>query len=137
MSMTLKQNWRGSMLVNGLVRRQRSGSEGLIGRQTYREKLQSFVVDSVPLIADAEKKSTKILVEGANALMLDIDHGTYPFCTSSATGVRTMHAPCLLMWVLVYMLISRNRLAASSPDLDSPHSLSKRLSGSSRPTPHV
>ncbi|KAI4128480.1 MAG: hypothetical protein LQ338_002710 [Usnochroma carphineum] len=36
---------------------------------------------------DAQKKGTNILVEGANALMLDIDHGTYPFVTSSATGI--------------------------------------------------
>lgn len=28
-----------------------------------------------------------MLVEGANALMLDLDHGTYPFVTSSATGL--------------------------------------------------
>ena len=32
-----------------------------------------------------EKK--KILIEGANALMLDIDFGTYPFVTSSNTGI--------------------------------------------------
>ncbi|KAI4136617.1 MAG: hypothetical protein L6R39_007703, partial [Caloplaca ligustica] len=54
---------------------------------TYREKLQSFVVDAVPLMDDAQKKDTNILVEGANALMLDIDHGTYPWVTSSATGI--------------------------------------------------
>ena len=32
-------------------------------------------------------KTRKILVEGANALMLDIDFGTYPYVTSSATGI--------------------------------------------------
>ncbi|KAL9002216.1 MAG: hypothetical protein Q9188_004850, partial [Gyalolechia gomerana] len=54
---------------------------------TYREKLAPFVVDAVPLMDDAQKKGANILVEGANALMLDIDHGTYPFVTSSATGI--------------------------------------------------
>ncbi|KAL8737492.1 MAG: hypothetical protein Q9181_001622 [Wetmoreana brouardii] len=53
----------------------------------YRDQLAPFVIDAVPLIEDAQKKETNILVEGANALMLDIDHGTYPFVTSSATGI--------------------------------------------------
>lgn len=34
-----------------------------------------------------QASSTSTLVEGANALMLDIDHGTYPFVTSSCTGL--------------------------------------------------
>jgi len=29
----------------------------------------------------------KILVEGANAIMLDLDYGTYPYVTSSNTGI--------------------------------------------------
>ena len=37
---------------------------------------------------DAQKQEdVKILVEGANALMLDIDYGTYPYVTSSNTGI--------------------------------------------------
>ncbi|KAL8689109.1 MAG: hypothetical protein Q9218_005144 [Villophora microphyllina] len=54
---------------------------------TYRQQLGQYVVDAVPLIADAQEKDMAILVEGANALMLDIDYGTYPFVTSSATGI--------------------------------------------------
>ncbi|KAL8991994.1 MAG: hypothetical protein Q9169_007465 [Polycauliona sp. 2 TL-2023] len=52
----------------------------------YREQLRPFVVDAVPLMSKAQQGKTNILVEGANALMLDINHGTYPFVTSSATG---------------------------------------------------
>jgi len=37
-------------------------------------------------MSDAQKAQKRILVEGANALMLDIDYGTYPFVTSSNTG---------------------------------------------------
>lgn len=33
------------------------------------------------------KEAANTLVEGANALMLDLDHGTYPFVTSSSTGL--------------------------------------------------
>jgi adenylosuccinate synthase len=41
----------------------------------------------VPLITQAEEQKKRILVEGANAIMLDIDWGTYPFVTSSNTGI--------------------------------------------------
>ncbi|KAF2719811.1 Adenylosuccinate synthetase [Polychaeton citri CBS 116435] len=53
----------------------------------YRERLKPYVVDQVPLIESAVKGNVSMLVEGANALMLDIDNGTYPFVTSSNTGL--------------------------------------------------
>lgn len=53
----------------------------------YRELLRPFVVDSVPFMHKAIAEKKKILVEGANALMLDLDFGTYPYVTSSATGI--------------------------------------------------
>ncbi|KAI9800468.1 MAG: hypothetical protein M1833_003354 [Piccolia ochrophora] len=53
----------------------------------YRERLRPFVVDAVPLMQSAQKSGAKLLVEGANALMLDVDYGTYPYVTSSNTGI--------------------------------------------------
>ncbi|KAK6430031.1 Adenylosuccinate synthase, partial [Oleoguttula sp. CCFEE 5521] len=53
----------------------------------YRPKLETYVVDQVPLIESAVAGNVRMLVEGANALMLDIDNGTYPFVTSSNTGL--------------------------------------------------
>lgn len=53
----------------------------------YKEQLKPFVVDSVVFMHNALKANKKILVEGANALMLDIDFGTYPYVTSSSTGI--------------------------------------------------
>ena len=53
----------------------------------YRVRLQPYVVDQVPLIESAVKGNVNMLVEGANALMLDIDNGTYPYVTSSNTGL--------------------------------------------------
>ena len=50
-------------------------------------ELAPFVVDAVPLIASAEEKNARILIEGANALMLDLDFGSYPYVTSSNTGL--------------------------------------------------
>ncbi|CEP25133.1 unnamed protein product [Cyberlindnera jadinii] len=62
--------------------------EGELARyKKYKEELKPFVVDSVDFIHTAIKEKKKILVEGANALMLDIDFGTYPYVTSSNTGV--------------------------------------------------
>lgn len=64
----------------------------------YRVKLQEFVVDQVPLLNSAKASKSKILVEGANALMLDIDHGTYPFVTSSNTGLGGVLTGLSLGW---------------------------------------
>lgn len=56
-------------------------------QQEYAEKLRPYVIDAVIFMADAQKKNARILVEGANALMLDLDYGTYPYVTSSNTGI--------------------------------------------------
>ncbi|RDL37795.1 Adenylosuccinate synthetase [Venustampulla echinocandica] len=53
----------------------------------YRRDLAPFVVDAIPLIQSAQQASLPILIEGANALMLDLDYGTYPYVTSSNTGL--------------------------------------------------
>ncbi|KAI5968763.1 ADE12 [Candida margitis] len=53
----------------------------------YREELRPFVVDTVEYMHNAIADKKKILIEGANALMLDIDFGTYPYVTSSSTGI--------------------------------------------------
>lgn len=55
--------------------------------QGLAERLRPFVIDSVVYIHEALATGKRILVEGANALMLDIDYGTYPYVTSSSTTV--------------------------------------------------
>ncbi|KAJ3328185.1 hypothetical protein HDU76_010434 [Blyttiomyces sp. JEL0837] len=55
--------------------------------KVFAQTLKPYVIDTVPYVYNAIKDGKKILVEGANALMLDIDFGTYPFVTSSNTGV--------------------------------------------------
>lgn len=63
-------------------------SEGELAKyKKYRDIIRPFVVDSVEFMHKAIADKKKILVEGANALMLDLDFGTYPFVTSSSTGV--------------------------------------------------
>lgn len=61
--------------------------EELARFEKYRETLRPFVVDSVNFMHEAIAANKKTLVEGANALMLDIDFGTYPYVTSSSTGI--------------------------------------------------
>ncbi|KAL6798617.1 Adenylosuccinate synthetase [Trichoderma sp. SZMC 28012] len=77
--------------------------------KTYRPKLRKYTVDAIAFMKEAQEKNTKILCEGANgrpddpsyydsysdvltllALMLDLDWGSYPYVTSSSTGIGGM-----------------------------------------------
>ena len=49
----------------------------------YAERLAPYVADTVNLLHDARERGDNILLEGAQATFLDIDHGTYPYVTSS------------------------------------------------------
>ena len=49
------------------------------------EEILAYAGRSWQVLADARAKSKRILFEGAQGVMLDIDHGTYPFVTSSNT----------------------------------------------------
>lgn len=48
-------------------------------------RLEEFVGDASLTLAEHVRKGTRILFEGAQGTLLDIDHGTYPFVTSSNT----------------------------------------------------
>lgn len=67
------------------------------------ERLAPFIRDAVSHLHDAQDKGERILFEGAQGTYLDVDHGTYPFVTSSNTvagnaaagtgvGPRDLHA---------------------------------------------
>ena len=49
----------------------------------YAERLRPLVTDTIPLINEEIAEGRKILFEGAQATMLDIDYGTYPYVTAS------------------------------------------------------
>jgi len=53
----------------------------------YATKLAPMIVDGIFWINDQYAKGKKILLEGANAAMLDIDYGTYPYVTSSSPTI--------------------------------------------------
>jgi adenylosuccinate synthase len=50
---------------------------------SYAERLRPMVVDSTILLNDALDDGKVVLMEGGQATYLDVDHGTYPFVTSS------------------------------------------------------
>ncbi|HBB95944.1 MAG TPA: adenylosuccinate synthase [Blastocatellia bacterium] len=51
------------------------------------ERLAPFICDTSHFLNQAAARGESILLEGAQATLLDVDHGTYPFVTSSSTVV--------------------------------------------------
>lgn len=51
----------------------------------YAKRLSKYIVDTDVIINEAIASGKKVLFEGAQGTLLDIDHGTYPFVTSSNT----------------------------------------------------
>lgn len=51
------------------------------------ERLAPFITDTSHYLNQAAARGESILLEGAQATLLDVDHGTYPFVTSSSTVV--------------------------------------------------
>jgi adenylosuccinate synthase len=50
---------------------------------TYGHRLEQHIADTSRLMWDMLEKGARVIFEGAQGAMLDIDHGTYPFVTSS------------------------------------------------------
>jgi adenylosuccinate synthase len=81
-----------------LCRQQMSAHEGLeinIQEQldyykSIAERIKSMTVDTIQFTNQQFSEDKKILVEGANATMLDIDFGTYPYVTSSNPSVGSV-----------------------------------------------
>ncbi len=49
----------------------------------YADELRPYVTDTIYALHDSLQKGEKVLFEGAQATMLDVDFGTYPYVTSS------------------------------------------------------
>jgi len=50
----------------------------------YGKRLQPYLTDTAAYLTGALREGRKVLFEGAQGSLLDIDHGTYPFVTSSS-----------------------------------------------------
>jgi adenylosuccinate synthase len=56
--------------------------------RAYAERLKPYVADTTEFLLSAAEAGQRILFEGAQGALLDVDHGTYPFVTSSnSSGV--------------------------------------------------
>ncbi len=52
----------------------------------YADRIRTHVCDTTYLFWEAMRAGKRLLFEGANGMLLDIDHGTFPFVTSSTTS---------------------------------------------------
>ena len=60
--------------------------EGLVERhEAYAERLGPMIADTSLLVDQALRDDRHVLLDGAHGTLLDLDHGTYPFVTSSPT----------------------------------------------------
>jgi len=53
--------------------------------RTLGKRLKPYVADTVAIVNSALKQGKRLIFEGAQGTVLDVDHGTYPFVTSSNT----------------------------------------------------
>jgi adenylosuccinate synthase len=58
----------------------------------YAERLQPYVTDTTPYLHRARAAGKRILFEGAQGSLLDLDHGTFPFVTSSSSSGGGVHS---------------------------------------------
>ena len=75
------------------------------------ETIKEMVGDVAGRLADLRAEGKSVMFEGAQGMLLDIDHGTYPYVTSSnttaaaaasGTGIGPMHIDCVLGIVKAY-----------------------------------
>jgi adenylosuccinate synthase len=72
-------------LLRGFQKAEKNVADVIEPLKTLAPQLLPFMKPTWDLLAKAEQSGKLILFEGAQGLMLDVDHGTYPFVTSSNT----------------------------------------------------
>jgi adenylosuccinate synthase len=87
----LKKHIENACAEKNMIAHALFNSEPLDADSMYREyaaaaeKIKPFVADTAVMLNKAIAEGESVMFEGAQATMLDIDHGTYPFVTSSST----------------------------------------------------
>ena len=71
--------------------------EDLRQHAALKDRALALLTDSVAAVNDAHDAGKRILVEGANATMLDLDFGTYPFVTSSNPSIGCVDFFCFVL----------------------------------------
>lgn len=82
----LKQNIEEkNELLSQIYHREKLDVDAIIQEyQEFDQKIDEYVADTSEYLAHALGKKKRILAEGAQGALLDIDHGTYPYVTSSS-----------------------------------------------------
>lgn len=71
-------------LLDRVYDSKRFDTESMVERTlAHAERMKPFIKDSSLYINDAMEKGEKLLFEGAQGTLLDLDHGTYPYVTAS------------------------------------------------------
>jgi adenylosuccinate synthase len=88
----LERNFREKNLYlkNVLKAKPVNGREILAQVEKIRSRLRRYLCDTSSFLHEAINAGRRILFEGAHGVMLDIDHGTYPFVTSSNCGASAV-----------------------------------------------
>ncbi len=77
-------------LKNVLKAKPVNGREILAQIDRVRSRVQRYLCDTSVFLQEAIASGRRILFEGAHGVMLDIDHGTYPYVTSSNCGASAI-----------------------------------------------
>ena len=73
-----------NILLNKVYNREELNVDAIIAEyQEFDKKINGFVTDTSAYLNAAIIKKKRILAEGAQGALLDVDHGTYPYVTSS------------------------------------------------------
>ena len=87
----LEEKLRANLELKNFLLKNYYGAAEVPFRETYEEylacgeRLKVHLIDTSQYINDEIQRGAKVLFEGAQGTLLDIDHGTYPFVTSSNT----------------------------------------------------
>ncbi len=74
-----------NIILRGMGHEELSPSEVFNELKSITNEILPFKARVSSILSDARKAGKRILFEGAQGVMLDVDHGTYPFVTSSNT----------------------------------------------------
>ena len=55
--------------------------------KVYKEQLRPYIIDAVAYMRDIREHKLSMLVESSQALMLDLDYGSYPFVTATQCSI--------------------------------------------------
>jgi len=98
-SLTLRGQLQRSLTQKNAVLKQLGADEVLLAPLLVKlmglgQRLKPYLADTPMELAEALARNDKVLFEGAQAAMLDIDMGTYPYVTSSSTAPGGIGAGC-------------------------------------------